>query len=202
MAATPTHFELENMPKNSFIVIPETSSERRKYIPIGFMDPDVICSNLVRIMPNASFYHFGVLTSTMHMAWVRYVCGRLKSDYRYSVDIVYNNFPWPNPNQKQRDAIESAAKNVLEMRGQFPKSTLADLYDPLTTPLPLVQAHNRLDAEVEKAYGRRFNSDADRVAFLFEKYKEYEIEDVSREIEDKSIDLEPGAKEVETVIFR
>lgn len=172
LAATPTHFELENMPTTSFIVVPETSSERRKYIPIGFMNADVICSNLVRIMPHATSYHFGVLTSSMHMAWVRYVCGRLKSDYRYSVAIVYNNFPWPDPTDKQRTAIENAATGVLEARKLFPKATLADLYDFLTMPSELLQAHNKLDAEVEKAYGKRFSSDVDRVAFLFERHLE------------------------------
>lgn len=136
------------------------------------MNADVICSNLVRIMPHATSYHFGVLTSSMHMAWVRYVCGRLKSDYRYSVAIVYNNFPWPDPTDKQRTAIENAATGVLEARKLFPKATLADLYDFLTMPSELLQAHNKLDAEVEKAYGKRFSSDVDRVAFLFERHLE------------------------------
>ena len=138
------------------------------------MTPETLCSDLVFVAPNATLYHFGILTSQMHMAWVRYVCGRLKSDYRYSKDIVYNNFPWPEPNDKQKKAIEEAAADVLATRGQFSKSSLADLYDPRLTPQELVKAHNRLDAEVEKAYGRRFNSDAERVAFLFEKYLEYE----------------------------
>ena len=174
LADTPTRFHVENMPTSTYVVIPEVSSERRKFIPIGFLTPDYFCSNTVKIVPNATLYHFGILTSSMHMAWVGYVCGRMKSDYRYSIGIVYNNFPWPEPNEKQFKAIEDAANNVLVVRGQFPKSSLADLYDPRTMPQEMVKAHNRLDSEVEKAYGRRFSSDADRVAFLFERYLEYE----------------------------
>jgi hypothetical protein len=177
LAETPTRFHVENMPQSTFVVIPEVSSERREYIPIGFLKPDCLCSNLVKIVPNATLYHFGVLTSSMHMAWVRYVCGRMKSDYRYSIGIVYNNFPWPNPNEKQRKVIEDAAHNVLNIRGQFPKSTLADLYDRFATPPALRQAHNRLNAEVEKAYGRRFSSDANRVAFLFEIYQKIKYDE-------------------------
>lgn len=172
LADTPTRFHVENMPTSTFIVIPKVSSERRKFIPMGLLSPDYLCSDLVHIVPNATMFHFGVLTSSMHMAWVRYVCGRLKSDYRYSIDIVYNNFPWPEPNEKQRLAIENAADEVLEARKEFSQSTLADLYDPRTMPPSLMQAHNKLDAEVEKAYGKRFSSDADRVAFLFERHLE------------------------------
>jgi hypothetical protein len=171
-AAIPTRFGLEVIPESSYVVVPKVSSINRNYIPMGFLNPDVICSDLVYMIPNASIYHFGVLESNMHMAWVRYVCGRLKSDYRYSIDVVYNNFPWPEPNDKQLKAIEYAANSVLSARGRFPKSSLADLYDPRSMPQELVKAHNRLDAEVEKAYGRRFSSDADRVAFLFERYLE------------------------------
>ena len=136
----------------------------------------------------------------MHMAWVRYVCGRLESDYRYSKDIVYNNYPWPEPNRKQRELIEAAANNILSVRGQFPRSSFADLYDPLTTPSTLVQAHNRLDAEVEKAYGQRFSYDAERVAFLFERYQELIGKNGTGKVEDTPIDskLESDKKEVET----
>lgn len=97
IAATPTRFHVENMPKGNFLVVPEVSSERREYIPIGFMTPEVICSNLVKLVPYATLFHYGVLQSTMHMSWMRQVCGRLKSDYRYSSSLVYNNFPWPKP---------------------------------------------------------------------------------------------------------
>ncbi len=172
IAATPTRFHVENFPASSYIVIPEVSSENRKFIPIGFFEPEIMSSNLVKIIPGATLYHFGILTSTMHMAWTRYVCGRLKSDYRYSKDIVYNNFPWPTPSDTQKAKIEEAAQGVLDARALFPESSLADLYDPLTMPSVLVKAHDKLDALVEKAYGKRFDSDAGRVAFLFERYKE------------------------------
>ncbi|MCL5060797.1 MAG: class I SAM-dependent DNA methyltransferase [Candidatus Thermoplasmatota archaeon] len=173
LAQTPTRFHVENMPDSTYLLIPEVSSERRDYIPIGFMHPDTLCSNLVKIVPNATPYHFGVLTSAMHMAWVRSVCGRLKSDYRYSAGIVYNNFPWPDASaDKTRQAIEAAAQAVLDARALFPGTTLADLYDPLTMPPALLKAHHKLDAAVDKAYGKTgFKSDAERVAFLFQRYQ-------------------------------
>lgn len=171
-AETPTRFGLEVIPDADYIIVPKVSSERRNYIPIGFLGPDTICNDLVYLIPDADSYHFGILTSGMHMAWVRYVCGRLKSDYRYSIGIVYNNFPWPKPNAKQKAAIKNAANRVLEVRGRHPKACLADLYDPLTMPADLQKAHDMLDAAVERAYGKRFNTDAERVAFLFKKYQE------------------------------
>jgi len=119
-------------------------------------------------MPNSTIYHFGILTSTMHMAWTRYVCGRLKSDYRYSKDIVYNNFPWPNPTEKQKILVEKAAQEILDIRAQFQNSSLADLYDPITMPSKLLKAHIKLDKSVEVSYGHFFNNDIQRVAFLFE----------------------------------
>ena len=146
------------------------SSEKRNYIPIGFINPNILSSDLVFVVSNATLYHFAIITSSMHMAWVRYVCGRLKSDYRYSAGIVYNNFPWPSPTEKQKVSIEKTAQKVLDARALYPISSLADLYDPLTMPKDLVKAHQDLDAEVEKAYGKRFSSDADRVAFLFGEY--------------------------------
>jgi hypothetical protein len=171
LAATPTRFHVENMPESSFVVIPETSSEKREYIPIGFMAPEVFCSNAVKIVSNATLYHFGVLTSGMHMAWVRHVCGRMKSDYRYSIGIVYNNFPWPETTDAGRTTIEVAAREVLDARAAFPDSSLADLYDPRTMPARLRKAHASLDRAVEKAYRRKFDSDADRVAFLLGQYR-------------------------------
>ena len=120
IADRPTRFHVENMPKGTYVVIPEVSSERRRYIPMGFMTPDNLCSNLVKIVPEASLYHFGVLTSNVHMAWVRTVCGRLKSDYRYSKDIVYNNFPWPTPTEAQRAKIEQTAQGILDARALYP----------------------------------------------------------------------------------
>ena len=172
LADTPTHFHVENMPKTEYLVIPEVSSERRFFIPIGFESPETLCSNLVKISDGASKYDFGVITSTMHMAWVRTVCGRLKSDYRYSVGIVYNNFPWPDASEKQRTAIEKAAQAVLDARASFADSTLADLYDPLTMPPALLKAHQQLDKAVDAAYGRKaFASEAERIAFLFQRYQ-------------------------------
>jgi hypothetical protein len=169
----PTHFGTELIPQQPYLLIPEVSSERRKFIPIGFEQPTTFCSNLVRMLPNATLFHFGVLTSTMHNAWVRSVCGRLKSDFRYSAAIVYNNFPWPTPTEKQRTAIEVAAQAVLDARAAHPDSSLADLYDPLTMPPDLVKAHQKLDAAVDASYGYKGGStDAARVAFLFGLYQE------------------------------
>lgn len=153
---------------------------------MAFLSPEVIASNQLYILPNATLYHFGILTSTMHMAWVRYVCGRLKSDYRYSSGIVYNNFPWPECSDAQRGKIEAAAQAVLDARAQFMSpspqpspaggrgsSSLADLYDPLTMPPALVKAHQKLDAAVDACYRKAtFASDAQRVEFLFERYQQ------------------------------
>jgi hypothetical protein len=123
-------------------------------------------------MGNASLSHFGILTSTMHMAWMRAVCGRLKSDYQYSAGIVYNNFPWPSPTATQRTAIEQAAQGVLDARAKYPNSTLADLYDPLTMPPELTAAHRKLDRAVDAAYGKTtFPTEAERVAYLFKLYE-------------------------------
>lgn len=172
LASTPTSFHVENMPGSSYLVLPEVTSERRSFIPMGFLGPDTLCSNLVKIARNATLYHFGILQSTMHMAWVRAVCGRLESRYRYSAGIVYNNFPWSDtPNDKQREAIEAAAQGVIDVRGQFPQSTLADLYDPLSMPPELVRAHHVLDRAVDATYGFKGKTDAERVAFLFERYQ-------------------------------
>jgi len=174
LADTPTRFHVENMPTGPYLVLPEVSSERRMFIPIGFEPPETFASNLVKIAPNATLFHFGILTSTMHNAWVRAVCGRLKSDYRYSASIVYNNFPWPeNPADKQKQTIEAAAQVVLDARAQFPDATLADLYDPLTMPPALLKAHQALDKAVDAAYGKTaFKTEAERVAFLFERYQQ------------------------------
>jgi hypothetical protein len=159
----------------TFIVIPATTSENRNYIPFAFLNKDYIPSNSVYIISNASLFHFGVLMSTMHMSWVKTTCGRLKSDYRYSKDIVYNNYPWPeNPSDKQVKAIEEKALAVLDARAAFPNSSLADLYDPLTMPPALVKAHNELDKAVDAAYSKQaFTSEAKRMEFLFELYEKY-----------------------------
>ncbi len=156
LANKPTRFHVENRPDVGFIVIPKVSSEKRDYIPIGFMLPETLYSDLMFIVPNATLYHFGILSSAMHMAWMRKVCGRLKSDYRYSASIVYNNFPWPQAvTAKQQQAIENAAQAVLDARRESPKAALADLYDVLCTPLALVKAHHKLNAAVDRAYAKR-----------------------------------------------
>ena len=172
LAHKPRRFQTENMPKGTYIAIPEVSSERRMYIPIGFMTPDVLCSNKLRLMPNATLYHFGILTSTMHNAWMRAVSCRLEMRYSYSIKIIYNNYPWPEASESQRSKIAELAQAVLDARELYPDSTLADLYDPNLMPAELTDAHRKLDAAVEKAYGRKFADDAERVAFLFEKYSE------------------------------
>ena len=175
IAETPTRFHVENMPESSYIIVPSVSSENRKYIPMGFMGSDSMASNLVLIIPEGTLYHFGVLTSAMHMAWTKCVCGRLKSDFRYSAGIVYNNFPWvENPTPKQVERIEQCAEAVLEARKQFPNSSLADLYDPLAMPPALMKAHQALDKAVDAAYrSAPFTSDSQRMEFLFDLYNKY-----------------------------
>jgi len=175
LAEIPTQFAFKSHEESEYIIIPSVSSERRKYIPIGFMSANEIASNLCLIIPNAELFHFAVLTSLMHMAWVKNICGRLKSDFRYSNSIVYNNFPWPeNPNDKQIKAIEIAAQKVLDTRLQFPKSKMADLYEPDGMPPALVKAHNELDKAVDLAYRPQpFSSEANRMVFLFELYEKY-----------------------------
>lgn len=177
LASTPTRFHVENIPDSHYLLIPEVSSERRTFIPIGFIGAETLSSNLVKIATGATLFHFGVLTSSMHMAWVRTVCGRMKSDFRYSKGIVYNNFPWPvDCSEAHQDAIGRAAQEILDARNAFPGESLAALYDPLTMPTRLVKAHQALDRAVDSAYscsgGKRvWSSDAERVAFLFELYQ-------------------------------
>lgn len=174
-ANTPGVFVQLAQPVSDYLLVPRVSSERRKYVPMAFVSSDLIANDQVLTVEGAKLYHFGVLSSTIHMAWVRYTCGRLESRYRYSKDIVYNNFPWPrDANEKQVTAIEIAAQQVLDARKKFPESSLADLYDPLSMPLNLTKAHQELDRVVDGAYGKRdFKSDAERVAFLFELYQQY-----------------------------
>jgi len=140
---------------------------------MAFLEPDVIAGSELFTCAAATNFHFGVLSSTMHMSWVRPICGRLKSDYRYSNKLVYNNFPWPEPTPEQRASVEAKAQAVLDARAQFPTSTLADLYDPNAMPPALVKAHADLDAAVEKCYRKeKFTSDRERVEFLFRRYEE------------------------------
>lgn len=174
LASIPSQFRDTENP-NHFIAIPEVSSERRRYIPIGFLDYQVIASNKLQMIPDATIWHFGILTSEMHMTWVRYVCGRMKSDYSYSNSVVYNNYPWPdNPSEKQIKAVEAAAQNVLDVRKQFPGSSLADLYDPNTMPAALVKAHQALDKAVDLCYrSQQFPNETKRIEFLFDLYDKY-----------------------------
>jgi hypothetical protein len=198
-AAFPTVFAEDRQPDTNYLAIPKTSSERRQFVPIGFLDRSVVVASELFTIQNASPFHFGILSSTMHNAWIRYVCGRLKSDYRYSAGIVYNNFPWPDlasaasatteaesPAQtrdaKLRAGIETAAQGVLDARAAHPESSLADLYDPVTMPPDLVKAHQKLDSAVDAAYyaahaadgaKKTWRNDAERVAFLFTLYQKF-----------------------------
>lgn len=175
LADFPSLFRDTNTPLR-FILIPAHSSENREYIPMGFFSNGEIAHNSCQIIPNGELYDFGILESAMHMTWVRYVCGRLESRYRYSKDIVYNNFPWPDkPTEKQVAAVEQAAQAVLDARAAHPESSLADLYDPVAMPPDLRRAHQALDKAVDAAYGKKsfFTSDAERVAFLFDLYHHY-----------------------------
>ena len=173
LADTPTRFQTENMPTTNYIVIPEVSSQNRRYVPMGFMTPDIMCSNKVRLIPNATLYHFGVLTSNVHMAWMRTVCGRLKSDYDDSIKIVYNNFPWCNPTPEQKAKIEKTAQAILDARALYPDCSLADLYDETTMPPELRKAHQANDFAVMAAYGfDRKITESECVAELMKRYQE------------------------------
>jgi hypothetical protein len=171
LAEFPTLFGEIRQPDSDYILIPLTSSERRKYIPIGYVSKDIIIGNSNSAIPNATLYEFGVITSEMHMAWMRYICGRLKSDYRYSNVLVYNNFHWPSPTDKQKQTIEEAAQSVLDARQLYPESPLSELYDTTAILPELLKAHQKLDKAVEKAYKREFDNDSQRVAYLFELYQ-------------------------------
>ena len=175
LADNPTLFGEIRQPKTNYIIIPKVSSENRKYIPIGILQPSIITSGSALIIPNANFYNFGIITSKMHMSWMKFTCGRMKSDFQYSASIVYNNYPWPeNPSDKQIKTIEEKAQQVLDVRASFPSSSLADLYNPLTMPPALVKAHNELDKAVDAAYSKQaFTSEAKRMEFLFELYEKY-----------------------------
>jgi type I restriction-modification system DNA methylase subunit len=175
LANYPSLFGYISQPESDYILIPRVSSETRKYIPMGFFTKNDIVSDTCLAVPNATLYHFGVLQSTMHMEWVRSVCGRLKSDYRYSNEIVYNNFPWAeNPTEKQIKAIKKAAEKILDIRTRFCENSLAFLYNPLGMPPELVQAHNELDKAVDLAYRPQpFTSEANRMEFLFGLYEKY-----------------------------
>lgn len=174
LAGTPQLFGEIRQPKGRYLVVPKVSSENRPIMPIGFEPERVIASGSALLVPQASIFHFAVLTSAMHMAWMRAVCGRLESRYQYSASIVYNNFPWPEPTATQSAAIDVAGQAVLDARSRYPESSLADLYDPLAMPTELCKAHLAVDKAVDAAYGyKRGKDDPARVAFLFELYERY-----------------------------
>ena len=170
-----TLFQEVRQPDKEYIIVPRVSSENRRYVPMGFMSPENIVNDSVQIIPNATLYHFGILESNVHMAWMRAVCGRLKSDYRYSKDVVYNNFPWPTPTDEQKAMIEQTAQAILNARALYPDSSLADLYDELTMPIELRKAHQENDRAVMAAYGFPVKStftESQCVAELFKMYQE------------------------------
>jgi hypothetical protein len=179
-ANTPTLFDEIRQPDTNYLIVPRHSSEKRKYIPIGFMDKDVIVGDANQIIPNATLYEFGILTSIIHNAWMRVVAGRLESRYRYSKDIVYNNFPWPDATEEQKAKIEATAQAILDARALYPESSLADLYDELTMPAELRKAHQENDRAVMQAYGFPVKStftESQCVAELFKRYQELVIGD-------------------------
>lgn len=171
-ADTPMLFTQIRQPETNYLAIPEVSSQNRRYVPISFMSPDVIGSNKLYLMPNADLYMFGIMISNVHMAWMRVVCGRLKSDYSYS-PAVYNNFPWPEVTESQKKKIEQTAQGILDARNLYPDNSLADLYDPLTMPPELRKAHQANDRAVMQAYGFSVKemSEADCVAELMKMYR-------------------------------
>ena len=174
LADTPREFAFTNISKGTFIVVPEVSSEKRRYVPMGFLTPETLCSNLVKVIPNATIYHFGILTSNIHNAWMRAVCGRLEMRYRYSNTVVYNNFPWPTPTEEQRARIERTAQAILDARALYPDASLADLYDEITMPPELRRAHQENDRAVMQAYGFsvRDTTESICVARLMEMYQD------------------------------
>ncbi|MEQ1552382.1 type IIL restriction-modification enzyme MmeI [Sphingorhabdus sp.] len=171
-AAYPQSFALLNAPKVAFLVLPRVSSERRDYVPFGWQEPPAIPTDAVIILPEATLFDFAILTSRAHMAWLGHMGGRLKSDYRYSIGLVYNTFPWPDASPAQRARIEALAQAVLDARAEFPTSNLAALYDPDTMPPVLRKAHAALDSAVDRLYrAAPFTSDRDRVEHLFGRYE-------------------------------
>ena len=172
-ASVPALFRHISQPQRDYTIVPRTSASKRKYLPIGFINKRIILSDAAQFIPCTSLYYFGILTSSAHMSWMRMTCGRLKSDYRYSKDIVYNTFPWPTPTKKQKEDVEKTAKMILDARKLYPNCTLAQLYDPLTMPPELRKAHKLNDEAVLKAYGFNKNiTEEECVAKLMEMYKD------------------------------
>ena len=174
LALTPYLFgEIRQPEKGSYLLVPSTSSERRRYIPIGFLSSEIIATNANLIVPNATLYEFAILTSNVHNSWMRVVAGRLKSDYRYSASLVYNNFPWPNPTKEQNARIEQTAQAILDARKLYPDCSLSDLYDEVTMPKELRKAHQENDKAVMQAYGfwGKVKSENECVAELMKLYQ-------------------------------
>ena len=178
LAEKPTRFHVENMPKGNYIVVPKVSSEKRTYIPVGFLSSQIFASDLVFLIPDATLYHFGVLTSSIHMAWMRAVCGRLESRYRYSKDIVYNNFPWPQLTEGQRARVAQTAQAILDARAQYPDCSPAQLYGDNSFLFPdLVKAHQANDKAVLELYGLSVKAtETEIVGRLMEMYLEKTME--------------------------
>ena len=173
LADTPMLFGEIRQPETEYIIIPRHSSQNRKYVPIGFVSPEIICGDANLLLPKASLYQFGVMISNVHNAWIRTVCGRIKSDFRYSANIVYNNFPWPSPTDAQKAKIEQTAQAILDARALYPDSSLADLYDETTMPPELRRAHQQNDKAVMQAYGFdiKTTTEASCVAELMKMYQ-------------------------------
>lgn len=172
LASTPTLFAEVRQKKGNNVIVPGVSSERRTYIPMGYIDESTIATNKLHLIPNATQYEFGILESYMHMLWTKTVSGRLKSDIQYSSSIVYNNFPFPDTNKEQRKEIEQIADSILNVREKYKNSSMSDLYDPLYMPSELLKVHEKLDKVMEKAYrSKKFENDTDRLSYLFELYE-------------------------------
>ncbi|MFR1409529.1 MAG: type IIL restriction-modification enzyme MmeI [Agathobacter rectalis] len=174
LAETPQLFGEIRQPETDYLIVPRHSSENRRYIPIGYMNKDTICGDANMLIPSASLYIFGVLMSNVHNSWMRAVCGRIKSDYRYSANMVYNNFPWCNPTSEQKVKIEQTAQGILDARALYPDSSLADLYDEVLMPPELRRAHQLNDKAVMQAYGFPIKdfTESDCVAALMKMYQE------------------------------
>jgi hypothetical protein len=173
IADYPELFNVTVIPQSSFLVIPEVSSERRDYVPIGWLEPPTIPSNKLRVIINADLWLFGILTSRMHMVWLRYIGGRLESRYQYGIGVVYNTFPWPDATEKQKEKIRTLGQAILDIRARYPEETLGNLYDPDLMKADLRKAHQKLDIAVDLLYRTEaFDSDRDRVEHLFKLYEQ------------------------------
>jgi len=173
IADRPMNFHVETFPENIFLVVPKVSSERRPYIPVGYLKTDSLASDLLNVVADAGIYIFAIISSKLHMCWIKTVRGRMKTDYRYTAGLCYNTFPFPELNATQRSELEGHVFNVLDQREAWPEKTLAELYDPDTMPDSLREAHHQMDLAVEQCYRKKpFTSDAERLAYLFRMYEQ------------------------------